>query len=76
MISNTWVKIVPCYTAGIQRGPLAERTLIEKMTAHNERVKQLIPPDKLLIYQQGDGWDGLVEWLEVYVNANFLQLRY
>lgn len=61
------------YTAGIQRGPLLERTLIDQMTAHNERVKQLIPPEKLLIYQKGDGWDGLVEWLEVYVNvANFL----
>jgi Sulfotransferase domain len=39
----------------------------EEITAHIERVKQIIPPEKLLIYRVSEGWDRLVEWLEVYV---------
>ncbi|KAF8586187.1 hypothetical protein K439DRAFT_979213 [Ramaria rubella] len=32
---------------------------------HNERVKQIIPADKLLVYEVGEGWDRLVEFLNV-----------
>lgn len=34
---------------------------------HNERVKQIIPPEKLLVYELGQGWDPLVEFLGVCV---------
>lgn len=37
----------------------------EEMAAHNERMKKLIPPEKLLVYEIGEGWDRLVEFLEV-----------
>ncbi|KAF8583144.1 hypothetical protein K439DRAFT_1661425 [Ramaria rubella] len=32
---------------------------------HIERVKQIIPADKLLVYEVGEGWDRLVEYLGV-----------
>ncbi|KIJ26207.1 hypothetical protein M422DRAFT_272735 [Sphaerobolus stellatus SS14] len=37
----------------------------EEMAAHNERMKKLVPPEKLLVYEIGEGWDRLVEFLGV-----------
>ncbi|KAF8592224.1 hypothetical protein K439DRAFT_1656249 [Ramaria rubella] len=46
------------------RGRLADHAQQEFLD-HNERVKQLIPPEKLLVYEVGEGWDRLVEFLGV-----------
>ncbi len=35
--------------------------------AHNERVKQLIPPDRLLVYEVSEGWEPLCAFLGVPV---------
>ena len=40
----------------------------QEILDHNERIKQLIPPEQLLIYEVGEGWDRLVEFLGVYVH--------
>ena len=37
----------------------------EEMIAHNDRVKKLIPSEKLLVYEVGEGWERLVEFLGV-----------
>lgn len=37
----------------------------EEMAAHSERMKKLIPKEKLLVYEIGEGWDRLVEFLGV-----------
>ena len=39
----------------------------EELLTHNERVKQIIPSEKLLTYEVGEGWERLVEFLGVYV---------
>ncbi|GJJ10202.1 hypothetical protein Clacol_004428 [Clathrus columnatus] len=36
-----------------------------EIIAHNQRVIQTIPADKLLIYEVGQGWDPLVKFLGV-----------
>lgn len=36
-------------------------------TAHNERVKELIPPERLLVYEVSQGWEPLCAFLEVPV---------
>ncbi|KAF8586163.1 hypothetical protein K439DRAFT_978169 [Ramaria rubella] len=46
------------------RGRLFTHTQ-QELLDHNERVKSIIPPEKLLIYEVGEGWDRLVEYLEV-----------
>jgi hypothetical protein len=35
--------------------------------AHNERAKQVIPPERLLVYQAGEGWEPLCRFLGVPV---------
>ena len=37
----------------------------EEFIAHNDRIKQLIPSEKLLVYEVGEGWERLVEFLGV-----------
>ncbi|KAF8509928.1 hypothetical protein BU17DRAFT_70254 [Hysterangium stoloniferum] len=37
----------------------------QELLDHNARIKALIPPEKLLIYEVSDGWDKLVEFLGV-----------
>ncbi|KAF8586166.1 hypothetical protein K439DRAFT_1615312 [Ramaria rubella] len=39
----------------------------QELLDHNERVKRIIPPEKLLIYDVGEGWDRLVKYLGVNV---------
>ncbi|KAF8576304.1 hypothetical protein K439DRAFT_676858 [Ramaria rubella] len=46
------------------RGRLRTHTQQELMD-HNERVKSIIPPEKLLVYQVGEGWDRLIRFLGV-----------
>jgi hypothetical protein len=41
--------------------------LIEQMLAHNEEVKRVVPADRLLVWEVGDGWEPLCEFLEVDV---------
>lgn len=43
--------------------------VIEIYNAHNERVQQLLPPEKLLVFDPSQGWDPLCEFLEVPVPA-------
>jgi len=40
---------------------------MEEYHTHNERIKTLIPPKQLLIYDLSEGWDKLVEFLGVLV---------
>ncbi len=41
--------------------------LIEGFKAHNEAVKQFVPADQLLVWEVGDGWEPLCDFLEVPV---------
>jgi Sulfotransferase domain len=41
--------------------------LIEGFIAHNEAVKRVVPPDQLLVWEVGDGWQPLCEFLGVPV---------
>jgi Sulfotransferase domain len=41
--------------------------LIEEMVAYNEQVKRTIAPQRLLVWEVGDGWEPLCEFLEVDV---------
>jgi hypothetical protein len=41
--------------------------LIEAFVAHNEQVKQIVPAEQLLVWEVGDGWGPLCEFLEVPV---------
>jgi hypothetical protein len=41
--------------------------LIEQMTAHNEEVKRVVPADRLLVWEVGEGWAPLCEFLDVPV---------
>jgi hypothetical protein len=41
--------------------------LIEQMIAHNERVERIVPAERLLVWEVGDGWGPLCEFLEVDV---------
>ncbi|KAF8584194.1 hypothetical protein K439DRAFT_1346663 [Ramaria rubella] len=37
----------------------------QELLDHNERVKQIIPPEQLLVFEVGEGWDRLVQFLGV-----------
>ena len=54
-----------------ERSPFARGrepgALMEQMVAYNEHVKRSIPPDRLLVWQVGEGWKPLCEFLEVPV---------
>jgi hypothetical protein len=41
--------------------------LIEQMLAHTEEVKRVVPADRLLVWEVGDGWEPLCDFLEVDV---------
>jgi hypothetical protein len=41
--------------------------LIEQMLAHHEQVKRTIAPERLLVWQVGEGWEPLCEFLDVPV---------
>ncbi|HLM85470.1 MAG TPA: sulfotransferase [Solirubrobacteraceae bacterium] len=41
--------------------------LIEQMVRHSEQVKSVVPPERLLVWEVGDGWGPLCEFLGVDV---------
>jgi Sulfotransferase domain len=41
--------------------------MIEQMVAHQERVKQDVPSERLLVWEVGEGWEPLCEFLGVAV---------
>jgi hypothetical protein len=41
--------------------------LIEQMLAHHERVKRTVAPERLLVWEVGEGWEPLCEFLDVPV---------
>jgi len=41
--------------------------LIEQMRRHNEKVKQLVPAERLLVWEVGEGWEPLCAFLGVEV---------
>jgi hypothetical protein len=41
--------------------------LIEQMLRHHEQVKATVPPERLLVWEVGEGWEPLCEFLEVPV---------
>jgi Sulfotransferase domain len=41
--------------------------LIDAYVAHNEEVKRVVPPDRLLVWEVTDGWEPLCEFLGVPV---------
>ena len=41
--------------------------LIEQMERHHEQVKATIPPERLLVWEVGEGWEPLCEFLDVPV---------
>lgn len=43
------------------------RALIEAFVAHNEEVKRIVPAERLLVWEVGDGWQPLCEFLGVPV---------
>jgi hypothetical protein len=43
--------------------------LIEQFERHNEQVKRTVPPERLLVWHVGEGWEPLCEFLEVDVPA-------
>jgi hypothetical protein len=43
--------------------------LIEQMAAHNEQVKRVVPAERLLVWEVGEGWGPLCEFLGVDVPA-------
>ncbi len=48
-------------------GHAEPRQLIETMTRHNEEVKRVIAPERLLVWSVTDGWEPLCEFLELPV---------
>jgi hypothetical protein len=41
--------------------------LIDQMLRHHEQVKQAVPPERLLVWEVGEGWGPLCEFLDVPV---------
>ena len=41
--------------------------LIEAFIAHNEEVKRVVPPERLLVWEVSDGWEPLCAFLDVPV---------
>jgi hypothetical protein len=41
--------------------------LIEQMQRHHEQVKAAVPPERLLVWEVGEGWEPLCEFLDVPV---------
>lgn len=47
-----------------------KRRAIEVFKRHNEEVRRKVPPEKLLVYEVGEGWGPLCEFLGVEVPEN------
>lgn len=41
--------------------------LIDQMLRHHEQVKQAVPPERLLVWEVGEGWEPLCDFLDVPV---------
>lgn len=41
--------------------------MIQQMIAHNDAVKRDVPPERLLVWEVGEGWEPLCEFLEMEV---------
>lgn len=50
-------------------GSLAKEHAIGVFNAHNEEVRRTAPPERLLVYEAGQGWDPLCDFLRVPVPA-------
>jgi hypothetical protein len=50
-------------------GSLAKNHAIRVFNAHNEEVRRLVPPARLLVYESGEGWEKLCAFLGVPVPA-------
>jgi hypothetical protein len=48
-------------------GSLAKEHAIDVFNAHNEAVRRTVPPERLLIYEAGEGWEPLCAFLRVPV---------
>jgi Sulfotransferase domain len=48
-------------------GHAEPRQLIAQMERHTEEVRRAVAPERLLVWEVGDGWDPLCEFLEVDV---------
>lgn len=48
-------------------GDLGRDNAIAVFNAHNEEVRDTVPRDRLLVYEAGQGWDPLCEFLDVPV---------
>jgi Sulfotransferase domain len=48
-------------------GSLEKRHAIDVFNAHNEEVRRTVPPERLLVYESGQGWDPLCAFLGVAV---------
>ncbi|HSZ70937.1 MAG TPA: sulfotransferase [Solirubrobacteraceae bacterium] len=49
------------------RGWVEPAQLIEQAVAHNEHVKAVVPAERLLVWEVGEGWEPLCEFLGVAV---------
>ena len=59
-----------CSGARRARSPTATTSpaqLIEQMQRHNEQVSAAVPPERLLVWEVGEGWEPLCEFLGVPV---------
>jgi hypothetical protein len=43
--------------------------MMDQMVSYNEQVKREIPAERLLVWEVGEGWEPLCEFLEVEVPA-------
>ena len=50
-------------------GSLAKDRAIAVFNAHNDEVRRLVPPERLLVYESGEGWEKLCAFLDVPVPA-------
>jgi hypothetical protein len=50
-------------------GSLEKAHAIGVLNAHNDEVRHLVPPERLLVYESGEGWDPLCAFLDVPVPA-------
>jgi len=46
-------------------GSLDKAHAIAVFNAHNDEVRRTVPPDRLLVYESGEGWDRLCAFLDV-----------
>jgi len=46
-------------------GDFGKENAIRIFQKHNQEVKEYVPADKLLVYQVGDGWQPLCDFLEL-----------